>query len=97
MDLGQLQLAAESAGLPMDWMGRIYQVQQPNVYAAVWTRYFVKVIAQAIKYTEASSLSVMKLSLVPFFQVQAQTLVSDGGPGGTEEDVSIYRGICWGA
>ncbi len=45
MDLGQLQLVALSAGLPLDWRNRVSRVQQPAASAAAVSEFNAKLIA----------------------------------------------------
>jgi hypothetical protein len=44
VDLGQLQLAARSAGLPLDWMDRVSRLQQPAASAANVSGFSAKLI-----------------------------------------------------
>ena len=84
MDLGQLQLAARSAGLPLDFMERVSRVQQPVASGAVVNGFTAMLCHLARHMSDAMSANPPPMSYIMNPSGQAWLLLAF--PDGTEDD-----------
>ena len=85
MDLVQLQLAARSAGLPLDWSNRVSHVQQPAVIAATTARFRAKLLHMTSQL-EATASHDQNLSTAYIFNPSGQAWLLLAFPDGTVHD-----------
>jgi hypothetical protein len=85
VDRGQLQVAARSVGLPLDWMDRVSRVQQPDASQAVVNRFAARAIALRDRIPQtAAAARALPLSYVLNPSGQAWLMLAF--PDGTEDE-----------